>query len=198
MRTRRVVGDSGRIMATLARRFGKGIVFGFLVGIILLDVSGAAAIPLAPGSWQTFNWDGRGPIGSPADGYQTSEAVPELLRVVDCCIIGDRFRVFVNTVLAFDTSAILPADDGVQSGLFDGDSAWADARLSKGSVVLGAGPNQIDIEVIGLATGYTSGGAFIRIDESQPTPTPEPSTLLLVGSGIAGAAHRLRRLKILR
>lgn len=107
---------------------------------------------------------------------------------MDCCVIGDQFAIYINSAHAFDTSPIVN-NDGVQSGAFNGDTAWANADLSKGSILLGAGVYQIDEWVIRNALGFTGGGAFIRAD----TVVPEPGTFGLLSLALGGLVTMLVR-----
>ena len=147
----------------------------------LASASPASALPvtlLVGGGWSTFTWTGGlGAIDSPADGYQVTSATPIEIQVVDCCVIGDRFDIYVNNVYSSTTSAVAPADVGVPSGAFTGPAAWADPRLSKRSFVLGAGTWDIDLSVL---SGSSSGSGFIQV------LVPEPDALLLLAVGLAG------------
>ena len=156
-----------------------------------LTVGSLSAATLPIGSWDTFSFGSApSPITFPTDGYQLSLPSSGLLRVVDCCVIGDRFDVYIDSVFAFSTTAVAPGDDGVDAGLFDGDSAWADSRVSKGSILLGPGSYQIDINVVSNAVGFSSGGGFIRADVSD---VPEPASVALCGAGLVGLVFLRRR-----
>lgn len=166
-----------------------------LLAVLVGSTSSAFAAPIVVGSgWQTFDWfDGLGPIDSPADGYQFTALGPVEIRVVDCCRIGDQFDVFVNGGAGFTTSAIQAGTDGIGSGAFTGDAAWADTRLSKGSLVLGSGIYDIDISVIRLASGSSIGAGFFRVDAAPVAqPVPEPGSFLLFGAAAAGLGARAR------
>jgi len=164
----------------------RKLAFTLLLAAMLL-AGALSAGPLPLGSWETFSF-----------GVATSQAVPSwdltvtssaLLRVVDCCVIGDQFAIYIDSAHAFDTSPIV-GNDGVQSGAFDGDTAWANPHLSKGSILLGPGVYQIDEWVIRNALGNTSGGAFIRADA---TTVPEPGTFGLLSLALGGLATMLVR-----
>jgi hypothetical protein len=164
----------------------RKLAFTLLLAAILL-AGALSADTLTPGSWQTFSF-----------GLATSQAVPSydltvassaLLRVVDCCVIGDQFAIYINAAHAFDTSPIVN-NDGDESGALDGDTAWAHPDLSKGSILLGPGVYQIDEWVIRNALGNTSGGAFIRADA---TTVPEPGTFGLLSLALGGLMAMLVR-----
>lgn len=144
----------------------------------------ATALPVTlvvDGGWQQFTFTGGlGPIDSPADGYTITSATPIEIQVVDCCVIGDRYEIFVNNVSYTVTSTVAPADVGVPSGAFTGPDSWADARLSKVSFVLAAGTYDIDLSVI--ANVGSTGAGFIQ----ALTSVPEPDALVLLAVGLAG------------
>jgi hypothetical protein len=155
----------------------------------------AAAVPLVPNSgWQEFIWtDGLGYVESPVTGYQLTLTEEGTIDLVDCCIIGDQFELLIlnldnQTQTTLTTSAIDLVLDGTFSDAYevaDADLAWADPRLSKGSLMLGAGAYQIDINVIRAAANLAEGGTFpngqgfIRVSS-----IPIPAAVWLFGSGL--------------
>jgi hypothetical protein len=156
----------------------------FLATMLLAGVLSAGPLPM--GSWQDFSFGVATSQAAPS--YDLTVASSALLRVVDCCVIGDQFAIYIDSALAFDTSPIV-SNDGVQSGEFDGDTAWANADLSKGSILLGAGVYHIDEWVIRNAAGSGGGGAYIRADEV----VPEPGTFSLMSLALGGLVTMLVR-----
>jgi hypothetical protein len=139
---------------------------------------------LTIGTWSEFSWGG---VGQASPSFTYSSATPTLLRVVDCCVIGDQFSIYVNGVFALTTSDPSAWDD--QDGGFE-DSAWTDPRMSKGSILLPAGAYTVDEYVIRAATGYAEGSASIRYDASA---IPEPASMALVAIGAAALCFMRRR-----
>jgi PEP-CTERM motif len=154
------------------------------ISLSLAPHANAASTPLTDGIWESFFWSNLGPIDSNAEGYQITVPVGfiGLLRVVDGFLIGDQFDVFQNPggFFSFSTSAF-SGTDGAPSGASDGDSAWSNLNLSKGSKEFGVGIWEIDISTNRLALGSNSGEAFIRLDLAA---VPEPATNLLLGIGL--------------
>jgi len=164
-------------MATIFRNAFTG----FTALTISLFSLSAGAVTLTPNTgWLDFSWSGG--LGAIETYELTVGNFGGTIDLVDCCIIGDEFDLVitgdVNTTLS--TTATNPADDGVQSDAFNGDDAWADGRLSNGSIFLAEGTYQLDLELTRNATGFTSGGGYIRV-----TSVPVPAAVWLFGSGLS-------------
>jgi len=167
------------VYAAPARRIATAALL--LLALAWAAPAGAVSIAV-DGGWTNFSWvGGPGPIDTPADGYQFTSATSVEIQITDCCTIGDRFEIFVDSVSQGLTSATAPADFGVPSGAFTGPASWADSRLSKISLVLGPGTYDIDISVVTSVSILSSGG-FIQV----LSIVPEPSVLGLLALGLAG------------
>jgi hypothetical protein len=184
--------------ATPAARVRRALAAAALVLCALPAAAHAqpAPRPLALGEWVEFSWwDGVGSVAEPGDGFLLDLLQPVRLRLTDAFSAGDAFDLFVNGTLALSTPTVA-GDDAVDAAT--GDAAWADARLSRGALVLGPGRHVLTVGVRETAPGWDYGSGFLRADlaaDVPPTTVPEPATVVLLGAGCVavGAVARRRR-----
>lgn len=152
-------------------------------GFLLFSVTQAWAIPLTVGgSPALFQFTGgTGWIDIPSNGYQFTTASSVTIDLTDRLMIGDQYKLYVNGTYMMTTSSINYAMDGDQTGTTTFSEAWSNPYLSKGSLNLGPGAYDLDIEAVRVASGVTYGSGYIRA-----TNVPEPSVLLMLGAGILG------------
>lgn len=154
---------------------------------LLATMCSFGATIVVDSGWQSFSF---GLVGDPSSTnvFDYTWGSDVTIRIVDCCVIGDEFTVSIGGGPAVPTSSSI-LWDGVQSGATDGDTAWADGRLSWLTLAGPAGSQSFTIDLTRNALDTTSGGAFVRVDSA----IPEPGTFLLLGSALGLLALRRRR-----
>ncbi len=172
----------------------------FAATLMLSGAQPAAAAPLSltplnvvnnTSTFQQFNFFEPGPAfvfnsttGEIFDGFRLTAAMPVFIRVTDIGMPGEAFDVFVNGALRLSTPGV-----SANPNIFVSNPALAfgNPNFSFGQFTLAPGTYEITIN---LRQG-TEGGAFI-----QATPTPEPATLLLLGTGLISVVAIVRRRRI--
>ena len=171
----------------------KKVLLGFFVVFALAGTASAGPIAV-DGPWYEFGFAGVGSPGGDCSGCSGTVPAsvnagnapwtfsgPATVTVLDLFLSGDRFELFDNLVSVGITSAPVAGDDC--SGNIA--CALADPDFSRLVVSLGAGNHSLTINT--LASPFGGGAAVFQVR------TPEPTSMLLLGSGLAGVAARIRR-----
>jgi hypothetical protein len=109
-----------------------------------------------------------------------------LLTVTDVQNPGDSFNIFNSGVLIGLTPTVA-ANGNVFCG-FDPVPCMQDSRFSSAVFSLAAG--NYSITITARDSPFGSGVGYFRID---PAAVPEPTTILFLGTGLAGVAVKLRK-----
>jgi len=126
--------------------------------------------------------------------FSVTLASDTFLQVVDSGFAGETFSILDNGNVIGTTSAATNTYDtfSLGSSQADLDTAFADARFSRGSYLLSAGTHVISGRIISstapLEFQYaTTGGIMLT-----PVPEPETAGILLAGMALVGALSRRR------
>jgi len=176
----------------------------FIGILVLLTFGNAGAATLTPnGNWVYFWNEIKQDVYDPYDpneppigheyrfnmDHTVTSTQGVRIDITDTDRIGGRFEVFIDGQSAFVTSETDPAFFGVVAtgDATDGDEAWANQFLSKGSFLLGAGTYDISIQV------HTNDITIGSAGHIRATAVPIPAAAWLFGSALAGLGWVKRR-----
>lgn len=135
------------------------------------------------GAWQQFFWDdAAGTIEEPIDGYRLTISQAAYLRITDAGLPGDSFNLTVNNLLFSTPNVAAAGGTPVNNPAL----AFQNPIFSSGQFTLQPGTYLINISLRNALPG--GGTGYI-----QAAPVPEPLTMFLFGSGLAGLAGVVRR-----
>lgn len=197
----------------------KGIIAASALTIAIAAPAQASPIAL-DGSWTILDdivstgdfFTGTG-SGAPTIGTATSfdwtSPFKVLFRLTDLYVVGDQYRVFDNGKKVGDvTNGVQWQDISGCQGLHDADchwtgdpdAAWADVSFAKDQFLFAPGSHSITIQVLNIPdfSGPLGGQNPKYFDattalSATAIPTPEPTSLMLLGSGLTAVAMRARR-----
>jgi hypothetical protein len=169
-----------------------------LLGLALMLVAAtptrlAAQLPLTPGTWEFFEFFMGAGMPIEGDGFTVQSSTDRILvSITDAFYAGDAFDIFVDAAAYASTPLVAYGEDFITD---DPDLAFADSRLSHFQFFLEprANPYTIALNVRDTEFGYGEGYIRAELVPVQPSTVPEPTSLVLLASGLLGIAGAVRR-----
>lgn len=171
----------------------RALLFGLALMAVTTPARLAAQLPMTPGTWEYFEFFNGAGEAVEGDGFTVQSSTDRIrIWVTDVYYAGDAFDIFVDAV-AFASTPSVPVSADDLGG--DPDASFADSRLSHVEFFLDprATPYTITMNVRDSEFGYGEG--YIRADLIQlpPSTVPEPASLVLMATGLAGVGSIVRR-----
>jgi hypothetical protein len=143
------------------------------------------------GGWQYFSWFDAPPAWDFEGAFTFTIGPGDTgeLKVTDIYVDGDQFQVYDWETLIGTTS--VPTNNHDYET--DVDAAYASPKWSSGLFLLGAGAHSIQLYTIAIATEYTAGVGYLRVDSVIPEPCSLAVWSLLAAVGVAVGLRRRRR-----
>jgi hypothetical protein len=174
------------------RSLGRGLA-GVVAGVLCWSLPAAPAVAeeLVPGGgWHSFAWF-NGPGTYNVEGpFTFTDNNTMRLKVTDAFVNGDRFAVYDFGALVGSTSK---PDTGTKAATNNPDEAFQSPAYSFGTFLLSPGEHSLTIKTTAVATGWTHGVGFLRIDHVSSVPEPTSLTLAALGLLALPGWYGLRR-----